>query len=257
MIINRRFLAMTALAGISCTAACVPNEIGRIEADTFGDLTNGDAPRKAFNGRLLADCGPGGNTAIGDDVLLRQPYVQRVTSSSAVINWTAVADELPSVHISSPATRGVTTVTARVDRTAPLPEGRQYTAEITGLEPGQTYCYEIAVGDQVWVTKTGFATAPAPDVDTSETPIRFIALGDLGERTIDQFAVRDQLLTVESDFALITGDVAYDNGKLVEFETNVFDVYAPLFRHVPAFPASGNHDYEDNDAAISPGILTV
>src|SRR5690606_29745331 len=150
------------------------------------------------------------------------------------------------VHVSRPDGTAVGMAPAMVDASAPLPQGIQYTASITGLEPGQVYCYAIAGDDGAWTTPTGFVTAPPP---AASAPVRFVALGDLGTRGVDQWAVAEQLQTVEPDLAVITGDVAYNDGKLSELESNYFGVYAPFLRHVPVFPASGNHDYHTDDAA--------
>ena len=40
-----------------------------------------------------------------------------------------------------------------------------------------------------------------------------------------------------------TGDIAYDSGSIGEFEDTVFKMYTPLLRHLPLFPAPGNHEY--------------
>jgi hypothetical protein len=45
------------------------------------------------------------------------------------------------------------------------------------------------------------------------------------------------------------GDVAYTSGTKTQFEENLFDVYGPLMKSIPTWPASGNHEYETADAA--------
>ena len=79
--------------------------------------------------------------------------------------------------------------------------------------------------------------------------MQFLALGDSGGGGSDQRALLQQIETVPFDFMIHTGDIAYDSGTLAEFESNFFDVYAPLLATRPMFPASGNHEYETADAA--------
>jgi 3',5'-cyclic AMP phosphodiesterase CpdA len=62
--------------------------------------------------------------------------------------------------------------------------------------------------------------------------------------------VYEALKSVHSDFLLVTGDLAYDNGTLRQFEYYFFDIYKDLLALVPVFPASGNHDYQTRDGAV-------
>jgi 3',5'-cyclic AMP phosphodiesterase CpdA len=88
----------------------------------------------------------------------------------------------------------------------------------------------------------GFRTAPEPG---SGARVAFVALGDSGSGSPDQLAIYDQLETVPFDLIVHTGDIAYESGTLTEFEENFFDVYAPLLRSFPVFPAQGNHEGSD------------
>jgi 3',5'-cyclic AMP phosphodiesterase CpdA len=73
-------------------------------------------------------------------------------------------------------------------------------------------------------------------------------MGDLGKRSPDQYAVLEQLEGVRSDFVVLTGDLAYDDGTRGQLEDNVFGVYREMMSAVPFFAASGNHDYHTDDA---------
>jgi acid phosphatase type 7 len=96
------------------------------------------------------------------------------------------------------------------------------------------------------LARAGFRTAPAPGAGA---PVRFVALGDSGEGGRDQRAVRAQIGTVPFDLMIHTGDIAYSAGTRLEFERNFFAVYADTLELFPMFPASGNHEYETEDAA--------
>lgn len=52
-----------------------------------------------------------------------------------------------------------------------------------------------------------------------------------------------QVALVPHDFVLITGDVAYPEGRPGDLEANMFAVYGPMMASTPYFPATGNHDY--------------
>ena len=79
--------------------------------------------------------------------------------------------------------------------------------------------------------------------------MRFIAFGDSGGGGSDQTALRDQMATVPFDFMIHTGDIAYDGGTRAAFEERFFRVYADFLKYFPVFPASGNHEYDTEDAA--------
>lgn len=226
---------------------CSSNELGRLRANVRGDMQFAGVARARWDRALDDVCGDGALTPKGADSVDRWPYLQQVTSNSAELLWSAsppTADEVV-VEISRPDGTPIDTVNARVDPGGSARKGRQYIAKLEGLPANEIVCYRIVGPDGVWVDSTGFRTAPPSDADT---PVRFIALGDLGKRTSDQFAVLEQLKTVEFDFAIITGDLAYDWGELGELESNFFGVYRELMSQVPFFVASGNHEYGTDDA---------
>jgi 3',5'-cyclic AMP phosphodiesterase CpdA len=121
-------------------------------------------------------------------------------------------------------------------------DGLQRIATLSGLEPDTEYCYSIAG----WSAPTALHTARRAG---SGTPLRFVVFGDSGAGSEGQLAIRDQLGLVPFDLMLHTGDVAYERGSLTELESAFFAMYQGYLRNVPAFPASGNHDYETASAA--------
>jgi len=228
--------------GIAGLAGCSTNHVGNTSAATAGDLAAGEAPRTEFDARLNAACGSGEMTATGAAEFLRAPYVQNVDVDRAEVLWTTDAAGATEVRITDPAGAEVAVVSAQVDESATLSKGDQYVAQVTGLEQGQIYCYEVVGEDGAWTTRLGFITAPASG------PVRFIAMGDMGGGTSDQYAVADQIRTVEFDFALLTGDIAYPSGTLAQLEDYVFGIYTDIMEHVPFYAALGNHDYKTNNA---------
>jgi hypothetical protein len=240
-------LALGLLVGAMYAAStCQSNQLGHLEASDRGDMSLGRAPRGRYDRALVAACGDGALTRHGHATILRRPYLQRTTSDGSWVVWTAETGAAMTAVVTRPDGAAIGTVDAEVDDTAPLPRGRQYVARLRALEPATIYCYELRDGDGALAGRTGFRTAPAPD---RGAPVRFAALGDLGLRTVDQAAVLEQLKTVEPDLIVLTGDLAYTDGTLAEFETELLAPYADVMRNIPVFPASGNHEYRTADAA--------
>jgi 3',5'-cyclic AMP phosphodiesterase CpdA len=107
------------------------------------------------------------------------------------------------------------------------------------------YCYDVTDGAGA-SERLGFRTAPAPETGAT---VRFLAFGDSGGGGSDQAALRDQMATVPFDFMIHTGDIAYAGGTRAAFEQNFFKPYADYLKFFPMFPASGNHEYDSDDAA--------
>jgi 3',5'-cyclic AMP phosphodiesterase CpdA len=120
----------------------------------------------------------------------------------------------------------------------------QWLAPVRPLAPATVYCYDVTGGGGS--ERLGFRTAPAAGTGAT---VRFLAFGDSGGGGSDQAALRDQMATVPFDFMIHTGDIAYGGGTRAAFEQNFFRPYADLLKFFPMFPASGNHEYDSDDAA--------
>lgn len=243
------------VALLSGLAGCYGNLPGDLGATQVGDVSNPEATRAPPDAEVRSACGDGvgstgADTTGADTTIVRSPYLQRVTDREARVLWTTTASAPSLVDVTLPDGAAVTTVPAVVDETAQPADGaEQRRAVITGLAPDTLYCYAIRDGEQgapPTASRSGFRTAPAAG---SGAPVAFVVFGDSGSGNEDQAAVADQLATVPFQLMLHTGDIAYTKGKLAEFETNFFAPYANLLRSLPMFPASGNHEYETNDAA--------
>jgi hypothetical protein len=227
--------------------ACDPNVPGRLQAQHVGDVSNPPAARGDGSEAIRAACAlPPDGQPRAAGAMKRQPYLQQLTDRSGKLVWTA-AGEQPATVLLRRADGGAPVAAAVTrDESAQLPAGqRQWVASLEGLSPDTLYCYQLREGEAA-VAEAGFRSAPARD---GATPARFVVFGDSGEGGEDQHAVLDQVKTVPFDFILHTGDIAYDNGTRSQFEAHFFDVYADLLRLFPVFPASGNHEYETQQAA--------
>lgn len=231
--IGWRLLALLALGGCG-------NELGNISSTSTGD-TSRPTERKSPVDDLRTACGIGQPTAYGESLIQRHPYLQQVTSSSAMLGWVTTQPVGTRVVLKKADGTEMPAANAAQEDVALRDEREnQMWAEMQGLEPSTVYCYSLADETGALTEPTGFRTAPAPD---DNAPVRFLAFGDSGGGGADQYALMEQMFTVPYDLMLHTGDIAYSDGTIGQYEDNVFGVYQGLFRSIPFFPASGNHDY--------------
>jgi hypothetical protein len=234
-------LITLATAGLN---QCQSNQAGDLAAQKIGDLHHALTTRTPAAGPITRACRLEERPA---SELRRRPYLQRMTDRSLEVVWVQ-SPEAPAAEVAvfRPDGTAVMSVAAAADASAhPAGAGVQWSAPLTGLEPATQYCYRISAGSRV-LDRAGFRTAPAPG---GNAPVRFVALGDSGEGGRDQRAVLRQIGAVFFDLMVHTGDIAYDSGTRREFQRNFFDVYAGLLDLFPMFPASGNHEYETEQAA--------
>jgi hypothetical protein len=231
------------VAGAACTNS---NQSGRVSAIGTGQLFTPGLERITAEARTHGPCGGNPAPDAAEGVLRRQPYLQKVGANGAVVVWTSTSTAV-DVTVTTPDGAPVATVEGVIDVTAPLARGvRQWAATLEGLSPASQYCYQVRDQDQAVLAAGWLRTAPAPGTGAR---VQVVALGDSGAGGSDQRALLAQLGTVPFDLMVHTGDIAYDNGTLGDFESKFFGVYAPLLTHTPVFPSSGNHDYETDDAA--------
>jgi 3',5'-cyclic AMP phosphodiesterase CpdA len=187
-------------------------------------------------------CGTGGLTRSGAHALGRFPYLQQLSDTSVNVLYKRRigAGTSDAVEITLPDGSVVTRAPTITD---PGSSGeRQRIARIDGLSPGTYYCYTVGNLTE----RIGFRTAPPPDADAS---LRFAVLGDSGDASVGAAAVRDRLAALPIDLVLHTGDAAYLDGTLEQFEQNFFRVYEGLIKSVAIFPVAGNHEYHTDAAA--------
>lgn len=181
---------------------------------------------------------------------VREPYIQSLSSNSAIIRWQS-ADPI-NVKIE---------IGMHVGKADQVVEDShsQEVHEITfqNLKPATRYYYQIyhdqqlfRGGDKYW-----FETAPKL---ASNTPVRMWVIGDPGRSGENIKSVKGsmqewladnprpkklkQLNQTPLDFIVSTGDNAYLNGTNKEFQTNLFDIHKDLFKNYAFWPVYGNHD---------------
>ena len=232
---------------LAVSAACDSNQSGDLATTKFGDLSFA-LPISERTSALDSSTGACRATDHQDrqGALHRRPYLQQVTDRSAMLLWTS-AREMTGALVMATGPDGTVLAMAPGAPDPSVTRGRsvQWRAELTQLQPDTRYCYELSSGGVV-LRRGSFRTAPPAGAGR---PVHFVALGDSGEGSSDQQAVYQQLLKFPFDLVLHTGDIAYSSGTREQFEAFFFDMYADMLERFPVFPASGNHEYETEDAA--------
>ena len=163
--------------------------------------------------------------------LTRGPYLQSVTPSSIIIVWetdyasegTVAYGEMTDTLIS------LSTDDPQIDT--------HHAITLTGLSPYTMYHYQVLRGEDPLSDVYAFRTAAPLDL----TSFTFVAFGDT--RTQDQRhqEVVDQIVTLEPDFVINTGDLVAHGHSNLQW-TTFFEIEQDLLARAPLFPTMGNHE---------------
>jgi hypothetical protein len=181
----RRFRLSTILFGaclLTLSSGC-GSEDKNLSADRTGDLSHRSQERRRPDEDQLAHCGDGALTQEGRQAVRRRPFLQQVSSSSALVVFRSSQPGV--VEVTLPDGSAIANLPATVDPSVPASGSvTQNIARIDGLEPSTLYCYKLSG----WTAPAGFRTAPAAG---SGSVVRFVAFGDSGDGSSTQHAVRD------------------------------------------------------------------
>ena len=166
----------------------------------------------------------------------REPYVQSVSASSAVIAWVSEEPNVGLVDYGETPQLGRKGVDAQV--------GRRHAVALPGLSPASTYYYLITEADGI-SEMAHFHTAP----EGEDSRFAFAVIGDSGRGRKSQLAVAALLESLKPNLLLHTGDVVYPSGEERYYDRRFFVPYRRLLKEVPIFPVLGNHDLERGNGA--------
>jgi 3',5'-cyclic AMP phosphodiesterase CpdA len=166
----------------------------------------------------------------------REPYVQGVTATSAVVAWMSKEPGAGVVKYGKAPELGW----EEVDRQT----GRRHAVAIAALEPGSTYYYRVEGVGESWL-RGSFRTALANE----DSGFSFAVVGDSGSGGKGQRAVARLLGLLKPELILHTGDVVYPDGEERHYDRRFFEPYRELIRDVPVFPVLGNHDVRKGNGA--------
>ncbi len=166
----------------------------------------------------------------------RDPYVQSVSASSAVIAWVSKEPGVGIVEYGETPWLGREGVDNRVTR--------RHAVALSDLGPGSRYYYRVKeAGEKSEIAR--FHTASEGEYSR----FAFAVIGDSGRGRKGQLAVAALLERLEPDLILHTGDIVYPSGEERHYDRRFFVPYGRLLKEVPIFPILGNHDLERGNGA--------
>jgi hypothetical protein len=205
-------------------------------------------------GRLTNDTTIVSRSPVAATGLVRQPYLQQVSDSSAIVVWTTREIAGGEVQYESASgargTRAPETRLFQASLTGLPYDYFQHEARLTGLAASTRYGYTIVRSETSLSSGDAFVTAPPRGTGA----VRFIAFGDSGVGSAEQRQLAGRMTADVFDLSLHTGDVVYGSptmqggGSYAQYGPWFFDIYAPWLRSRPFFPSIGNHDDEVQDA---------
>ena len=213
----------------------------RVDSRTIANMTT--------PGQLWSFTTAGAAPPPSSATVVRQPYLQQVTSTAATVVWATREAGTAQVRLTLPG--GATTTTTAVSTLVPATatglatDYYQHVARLQSLSPATTYQYDILLnaGDLNPGIDT-IRTAPA----TGSGSVSFVAFGDSGTGSTQQQQIANMLAGENFDFAMHGGDLAYGDSTGVGGATYqtmdnwFFGMYAGWLRSRPMFPSIGNHD---------------
>ena len=200
---------------------------------------------------------------------MRYPYLTDLTTTSVQVTFdtsTKVVSAVGAVQWGTPSGATGCTLTGKsassTNNTVNAPitvagvTEYQTSIRITGLTAGTTYCYRVYTGGTTPVDLLEADVAPRFTTLASSGPFSFAVLGDWGDNSIadglNQKNVDALIASSGAQFAVSTGDVAYDTGtqtnygNLVATGAGVSQVFGPDYwkapgASIPLFATTGNH----------------
>lgn len=183
-------------------------------------------------------------------LLVRQPYLQKVSSDAVSVRWRT---DVPCYSEVKYGNHPDSLLMHVVDSALVT----EHELRITGLQPQQKYFY--AVTDLTTVlqgdSSNYFPTAP---VSGQNKHSRIWIMADTGVNTLDQNTVRDAFLNFNNnaplDMLWMLGDNAYMSGTDQEYQDAFFqNHYEEILKNIPLFTIAGNHENYTANALTQTG----
>jgi len=197
------------------------------------------------SGRILEAAAPADAAKAVDDAAFQPSTLfltwQRDPTTTMTVQWVGTAGETADTTVRCAALSGSGWQSqAPAVKPYPMTDFKVYRAELTGLKPGTDYQFRIGKQSPVY----RFRTMPARATDT----IHFISGGDCG---VNPHAVANNVQAARQDpmFAVVGGDLGYDNGRSVETSLAFIRNYSKHMvgrdgRLIPLVACIGNHEVD-------------
>jgi hypothetical protein len=166
---------------------------------------------------------------------------QRDPTTTMTVQWVAASGETADTTVRYAPLRSEHWL-PQPTATKPYPQSdlKVFRAELTGLQPGTDYQFRIGKESPTY----RFRTMPA----LATNPIHFISGGDCG---VNPHAVANNVQAARQDpmFAVVGGDLGYDNGRSVEISLAFLRNYSRHMigrdgRLIPMIACIGNHEVD-------------
>ncbi len=181
---------------------------------------------------------------------------QRDPTTTMTIQWVGPEVKTPPLVFYRPVDSDFPMVEKTITKPYPNTDFKVFRCELTNLQPGTEYEFHLGTPDHEY----RFRTMPAKATNT----LQFVSGGDSGANL---HAIGTNILAAKQEpyFALIGGDLAYDNGKspatFTQFLRNYHEhMVDPEGRLIPMLSCIGNHEVEGGfrkTRAHSPQYLSV
>ena len=166
---------------------------------------------------------------------------QRDPTTTMTVQWIGATGETADTRVTYGETNSCCWESqAAIPKPYPRTDLKVFRAELTGLEPGTDYEFRIGKESPTY----RFRTMPAKATDT----IHFISGGDCG---VNPHTVANNIQAARQDpmFAVIGGDLGYDNGKSAAVSLAFLRNYSKHMigrdgRLIPLIACIGNHEVD-------------
>lgn len=174
--------------------------------------------------------------------IIRGPYLQIGTPTSIVIRWRTDVATNSKVMVGTSPNQLLRSVVDGAVTT-------EHEITLSELSPNTTYFYNVGSTEVVQAGGQEYYFKTALPVGSTQK-IRMWALGDAGDGSPNQRAVRDAYLKTirgdnrQTDIVMFLGDNAYAIGTDEEYQNNFFNIYQDAFlRNNAVWAIPGNHEY--------------
>jgi hypothetical protein len=211
-------------------------EVGATDQTSFTDVWLEQSRRYSYVIRAIdglgrtADSPPIEVTTQPAEPLLVEPYLVNLSSTRVAIVWQTLSPVTTALHF------GPVGGEQRTIRRDPAPQSA-HVVVVRELQPATAYQF-VWESDGARGQPITFQTPPA-----SPSRFAFGVIGDFGTGSPAEHINIRRMIADAIDFAVTTGDNAYETGALEQYRQFVFAPLGGFMLSKPFWPTVGNHDY--------------